>query len=669
MSNGDLRSQILWKMRIMISLFVLLNALKPKLQRKFQSLSCCAAAMSLWKVNLILTLLVLETCSKLFVLNKYPVTSYSHHVDSLEYNGESIFSKIDVLSETVQNLVTLISSRGLFAPNTTATLLSTGPEWNHLFWHRGRVFVIIDCLVHTCVDQCAKLGGIMPQIASKDEARKIAALIREQGSPYQVLDLEFKGDSLVQSQSALRYDWVETSLGKDIFFYSVGNIVEEAKNQADHLNDPLLRDNLSVLKDLQSSTMVLDVAESKIIALPHVKNNDGVEIKQLCAVPVTAAMHVFADVDSWKLVDQDVVSKLENINRLLRAFKSIIHSKGLLHSASSAPLSLQLPIYLTKTALVVSRLMESVGSLDDGLWVLSPGNSLDQVTEELNAAIKFAEDGFIRFGSKSCRLSDDPTLTCLSPDVTKTWEKTDFFAPPNGYKQLLLNNVIHHKADPSECLSIKDYVLLHLNEQCCLSLLSMATLEPEDHCLTASLVSGSQITTFQLDDHRIVFDEKAQETSVCMPDKSIGYNEVMTDCQVKIRDSESIDHTLISNALSGGSFLEAISSFPISMTDWPPSTWYAIVASTAGGGVLSLITTIMICLRCSPSPSWLRRYIPVSTMDAEENRGGGGQRRDIIIDNSKNKVINRVVPSAPDARDWELQPMARPPGYVPRVVA
>ena len=631
--------------------------------------------MSLWKVNLVLSLLTLETCSKLFVVNKYPVTSYSHHADTLEYNGESLFSKIDILSETVQSLVTLISSRGLFAPNSTATLLSTDSEWNHQFWHRGRVFVVIDCFVHTCVDECAKLGGIMPQIGSKEEAEKIAALIREQGSTFQVLDLEFKGDSLVQSQSALRYDWANESLGKDIFFYSVENIVEEANNQADHLDDPLLRDNLSVLKDLQSSTMVLDIAKSKIVAMPHAGNSDGVEIKQLCAIPVTAAMHVFVDTDSWKLVDQDVVSRLENISRLLRAFKSIIHSKGLLHSASSAPLSLQLPVYLTKTALVTARLMESVGSLDDGLWLLSPDNSLDQVTEELNAAIKFAEDGFIRFGSKSCRLSDDPTLTCLSPDVTKTWEKTDFFAPPNGYKQLLLNNVIHHKADPSECLSIKDNVLLHLNEQCCLSLLSMSTLDPEDHCLTAPLVSGSQITTFQLDDHRIVFDEKAQETSVCMPDKSIGYNEVMTDCQVKIRDAESIDHTLISNALSGGSFLEAISSFPISLTDWPPSTWYAIVASTAGGGVLSIITTIMVCLRCSPSLAWFQSvfcclypFQPVAAVDADGPRDGSRQRqRDIIIDNSRTKVI-RVIPSAPDSRDWEFQPMAAPPGYVPRAV-
>ena len=57
-------------------------------------------------------------------------------------------------------------------------------------------------------------------------------------------------------------------------------------------------------------------------------------------------------------------------------------------------------------------------------------------------------------------------------------------------------------------------------------------------------------------------------------------------------------------------------------------------------------------------------------MDAEEPRGGGRQpQRDIIIDNSRNKVVNRVVPSAPDAKDWELRPMPAPPGYVPRVIA
>ena len=95
-------------------------------------------------------------------LRKTPVPSLSTKHARLPLNAASFINKLELTSETIEDVVSVLRSSGIFY-HALPAITQNVTFWAQYPWTKGYVFAIIGCKLIDCVNHCGTLDGFMPQ--------------------------------------------------------------------------------------------------------------------------------------------------------------------------------------------------------------------------------------------------------------------------------------------------------------------------------------------------------------------------------------------------------------------------------------------------------------------------------------------------------------------------
>ena len=334
-------------------------------------------------------------------------------------------------------------------------------------------------------------------------------------------------------------------------------------------------------------------------------------VYQLCTIPSLASSNLFVDKASWNHIDQGLILILSQLLTALEEYEKAFGLKGFDGQSPSNPLADQrIPIFLSATQLVTSRLARSSGSVEDGLWALTLSETIHDLIRSIHQATALVLDGVLTFGDCTCALKESINLDCIQPDFSVKWEKIRFYSIPEDSSQLLFDNVVTNTLTPGECMTDMDDYFIRLPVDCCLALMSPETTSLSS-CPSFSVTNVAGISTLQNHWLQLIMIADSVDNTGCIEDQLLTGDEVTTDCELELRNQETNLQTLVTNEGANSRVLKIVRGYSNLASDFlkPDSdlkkTWdtHALMIGMISLGVTLIFTLMVVMCRMLQQPA------------------------------------------------------------------
>ena len=475
-------------------------------------------------------------------------------------------------------------------------------------------------------------------------------MLMPHGITFQTLDLEVDQRALIHSRSRITFLKLEAGT-KYLALETDGiEVASPPEGSGEGSGDSVDRTNWGQVLYEHRFVMGINLNTSEYSAAPM--SDLQSQTKQLCLIPASVSTNIFNDKISWQFLDSSLADVLDllkqSLGRLILAWRHQGFSKK--DNNLDYP-EQRLPQCLMQASLVVSRLANSRGSVDDGMWALSWLPDSNHLIQQIDRAANMISSGLLLMDDATCTLNKYATLDCVMQDPSIPWSRVDFYAHPEHAAQLAFSNFLVNERSPSECVTDMGSVYLRLPSRCCKALMD-TTANPSLVCPSLLVKNSAKISTLQNHDYQFNFVTSSKSSSKCVNTPLYGGDAMMGECELDLFQEGSPFAAVIGESsrvlpeIRGEKVPPPQPTKASSSPDFFGSLQSSPFISMVSMVVLSVIGMVinLLCCRCRASERGFLRI----------NRH---RRR------SQNRAPSRA--SSADSRDSDPDPEVRHPSVAP----